>query len=272
VGFFSSIPTRNDTIIYDERIHTSIKDGTKLGLSNKLTFKHNDSNDLENKIIKSQGDVYVAVESVYSMDGDLAPLEDYIQLVKKYGIYLIVDEAHAVGLYGEKGEGRCVEKNVENLIFARIITFGKALGCHGACVVGSKNLKMFLMNHARSFIYSTALPPLVLKGVGLAYQKLENDPGLVGNYHNKLNEFKKFAEKYSLQNINESPIQGIYLKNSDKVEKLAEKIRSKGYFVRSMRPPTVPEGTERIRLIIHIFNTEKEIEGLLESIDSITSH
>ena len=144
VGLLSSTPTRHDTVLYDERSHASIKDGVRLSQAKySWPFLHNNLDDLENKIKKAAGDCYVVVESVYSMHGDFAPLIDIADLCKKYGAYLIVDEAHSTGIFGPRGEGQVTELGLEQSVFARIFTFGKALGAHGAAIVGSEKLKTY---------------------------------------------------------------------------------------------------------------------------------
>ncbi len=158
IGVFSSIPQKQDTLILDEYIHASIIDGARLSGAKKEKFKHNDLENLEEILQKSTGNTFVGIESLYSMDGDFAPLTEMALLCQQYGAYLIVDEAHSTGIYGPDGKGRVAELGLEPLCFARIYTFGKALGTHGAMVVGSPLLKKYLINFARTFIYTTALP------------------------------------------------------------------------------------------------------------------
>ncbi|MGB1248241.1 MAG: aminotransferase class I/II-fold pyridoxal phosphate-dependent enzyme, partial [Chitinophagales bacterium] len=136
LGLFSALPYRGDTIIYDELIHASIRDGIGLSRANSFSFRHNDLSSLEKKLSLAKGNKYVAVESIYSMDGDVAPLLEVSSICKKYNAALIVDEAHSNGIFGEKGEGLVSELGLENDIFARVMTFGKAIGCHGAAILG----------------------------------------------------------------------------------------------------------------------------------------
>jgi 8-amino-7-oxononanoate synthase len=164
VGLFSSVPQRNDLILYDELCHASIRDGIKMSHAKSFKFYHNDTEDLE-KLIKKQLEnqnskpetIYVVTESVFSMDGDTPNLEQMISLSEKYGTYLIVDEAHALGIFGNQGEGVIQSLKLHDKVFARIITFGKGLGCHGAAVLGNESLKSYLVNFARSFVYTTGL-------------------------------------------------------------------------------------------------------------------
>src|SRR5436190_3874515 len=155
VGLLSSVPQRGDTILYDYLSHASIRDGIRLSFAQSFSFQHNDLNDLEERLKKATGNIFVVTESVFSMDGDLCPLKDLVTLCEKYNANLIIDEAHATGVIGKKGEGFVQTLNLESKVFARIHTFGKAIGVHGAIVLGSTSLRDYLINFARSFLYST---------------------------------------------------------------------------------------------------------------------
>jgi 8-amino-7-oxononanoate synthase len=154
LALFSCLPQKGDTIIIDELIHSSVIDGCRLSFANRVKFKHNNLQSLEEKIKKARGNCYVAVESVYSMDGDLAPLIEIAALCKTYGALLIVDEAHAFGVFGK---GLVHLAGLTRDVFAVVITFGKALGAHGAAILGSQLLRSYLVNFARPFIYSNAI-------------------------------------------------------------------------------------------------------------------
>ena len=172
VGLFSSLPYRGDTIIYDELIHASIRDGMQLSKAKSFSFLHNDLASLEKKLSLATGRIYVVVESIYSMDGDTAPLKSIAELCSQYDAALIVDEAHSNGIYGKDGAGLVVELGLEKTVFARVITFGKAFGCHGAAVLGSQDLIAFLINFSRSFIYTTAPAPHQVLSLKIAYDNL----------------------------------------------------------------------------------------------------
>ena len=172
LGLFSCIAKKEDTLICDELIHASIIDGCRLSYANRFRFAHNDVEDLEDKLRRSKGNIFVAVESVYSMDGDMAPLKEIAAVCKKYNASLIVDEAHATGLFGDQGRGLVSQHGLEQEVFARVHTFGKALGCHGAVILGSETLRNYLVNFARSFIFTTALPVHSLIAVKCAYEML----------------------------------------------------------------------------------------------------
>jgi len=256
LGLFSSLPQRGDTIITDELIHASIIDGARLSYANRYTFKHNDLKSLENKLKQAKGNCYVVIESVYSMDGDTPSIAAIADLTRKYNAHLIVDEAHAVGLYGL---GLITDK-LQNLVFARIVTFGKALGCHGAIVLGSK----FLINYARSFIYTTAAPFHQSASVKMAYQLLQGSAIEVQQLKSNIILLKqgiKHSVNYPLIN-SDSAIQCLVLKSNGKAKEIASLLQDAGLDVRAILSPTVPQGSERIRICLHSFNTETEI-GLL---------
>ena len=266
VGLFSCIAAKGDTYISDEFIHASIIDGMRLSYANRLRFKHNDLADLEKKLQLATGKKMVVVESIYSMDGDEAPLIEMAERCKKYGALLIVDEAHATGLYGDKGNGLVCQYGLENEVYACIHTFGKAIGLHGAAITGSKVLRNFLINQARSFIYTTALPPHNYLQIQLAYQLLPS--GKRTALHGLVDYFRQaIAVNKDIAFINShSPIQGIMVGDNFATKSLANHLIEKGFFVRPILSPTVPVGKERIRICIHSFNTKEQIDGLVHSI------
>ena len=265
IGLFSSIPQRGDTIIYDELIHASIRDGIRLSWADSFSFKHNDIKDLQTKIKKAKGKIFVAVESVYSMDGDIAPLVQIAGVCENNVACLIVDEAHSTGIYGNKGEGLVVQLGISDKVYARVHTFGKALGVHGAIVLGSDILRTFLINFARSFIYTTAIPPSSIASIKASYSLLEyNQDGqahlqeLIAYF---IEQSKKIKGSYFLSE--NTPIQSLILPGNGLVKEIATNIRLKGYDVRAIMSPTVPKGKERIRICIHSFNTKNQIDELV---------
>ena len=152
VGFFSTIPQRGDTILYDELCHASIRDGIRLSLAKGHSFTHNDLSALRSRLELANGIIFVAVESVYSMDGDIVPLEKVLRLCKEFQAQLVVDEAHSTGIYGNKGEGLAVSLNFQDKIFARLHTFGKAMGVHGAVWISSSISRDYLINYIKNLL------------------------------------------------------------------------------------------------------------------------
>ncbi|MES2287943.1 MAG: 8-amino-7-oxononanoate synthase [Bacteroidota bacterium] len=270
LGLFSALGQKGDTIIYDELIHASVHDGIKLSSASAYMFRHNDITHLEERLKIPGGVVYVVVESIYSMDGDTAPLKEIVDLCKKYNANLIVDEAHATGVTTNNGKGLVQQLSLEQDVFARVHTFGKALGCHGAIILGSDLLRNFLINFSRSFIYTTALPVKSLVAVNQAYQLLQKSNDLIQQLHENINYFKGLlSENIKAQLIeSDSAIQCIVVSGNDKVKTLATSLQNSGYDVRPILSPTVPKGKERLRICIHVFNTIPQIKGLCDSINS----
>lgn len=272
MGILSSIPQKGDTILYDELAHACIKDGARLSMARRYSFKHNDLDSLQKRLRIAEGQVFVVVESVYSMDGDQAPLEGLVKLCREYGAALIVDEAHSTGIYGE-GSGLVCALGLEQQVFARIHTFGKAMGSHGACITGDKVLHDYLINFARTFIYTTALPPHSLLNLQAAVAYLQEHKHLPEVLQQRISFFNRLKKERLLELLPEgftpesnSPIQAIVLPGNERVIAVAEGLQQKGYDVRPIVSPTVPEGTERLRICLHTFNTEEEIKGLVDAL------
>ena len=275
IGFFSSVPQRADIVLYDEYIHASIRDGIQMGNAKSYKFKHNDLADLKAKcqaeLNRSPKDtnIYIVTESVFSMDGDAPDLRAFSDYCVQEGYYLVVDEAHAVGVFGRKGTGLVQELGLQEQIFARIITFGKALGCHGAAVLGSTALTGYLLNFARSFIYTTGLPPHTIATIFTAYTFLGISKGIAEQEALKENiaAFKGKLITLGLTNNfipSESSIQSCVISGNDKVKSISKKLSDNGFNVKAILSPTVAEGEERLRFCLHSFNTKEEIGFVLQ--------
>lgn len=262
-GILSCVPQKNDTIIYDQLSHASLRDGARLSLATTYSFLHNDMPDLEKKLLvaKDGSQKFVVTESVFSMDGDLAPLSDIAALCEKYNAALIVDEAHATGVIGEKGEGLVQKLNLQNKCFARIHTFGKACGAHGAIILGSEKLKKYLINFSRPFIYSTSLPPSAVAAIAASY-KIFPTMGKERSELEKLIEiFQGLDLKYQ-KLPSETPIQVVIIPGNEEVKKVADDLQQNNFDIRPILYPTVPKGGERLRIVLHSFNTKDEIEKM----------
>ena len=276
IGLFSSVPQRGDFIFYDELVHASIRDGIKMSNAKSYSFRHNDLEDLKNKISRletANSDVFVVTESVFSMDGDSPDLKSLSKFSSENNFFLIVDEAHATAVFGEKGEGLVQELGLEDAVFARIVTFGKGIGCHGAAILGSNQLKDYLINFCRSFIFTTALPPHAVATILSAYQNLANI-GLQNLQQLKTNiEF--FKSQLKLKNLescfiaSESAIHSCIIPGNTEVKLAAENLRKNGFSVKPILSPTVPKGKERLRFCLHSFNSEEEIQNVLSLLSKI---
>ncbi len=268
LGLLSSLPQRGDTIITDQLVHASIIDGVRLSRADRFSFFHNDLNALEEKLKLAKGVIYVVVESVYSMDGDQAPLREIAELTEKYSARLIVDEAHATGLFGDKGSGLVCEAGLEEMVFARVITFGKALGSHGAIILGKTQLREYLINFARSFIYTTAAPPYTHIAVQQAYRFLpEKDHArpLKKNIELFTREFRN--PDYLIPSS--SAIQSLLIEGNSRAKEIASYLTDKGFELKAILSPTVPPGQERLRICLHTYNSDTDILNLVKAIKEI---
>ena len=239
LAIFSSLPQRNDTILYDELSHASIKDGIRLSLGKKFSFRHNDLNDLESKLKKTTGSTYVAVESVYSMDGDECPLHDLIQLTSKYKAIVVLDEAHSTGTRGTNGSGIATSLASVKEIPVRLYTFGKGMGVHGACVAGSKSLIQYFVNFARPFIYTTAMTPHSITAIDCAFDYLRENMYLQSVLADNINIFLKGIGELPNRTASTSAIQTVIVPGSQKVREAAIRLQGLGLDVRPIVSPTV---------------------------------
>lgn len=271
LGFFSTVPQRGDIILYDEFSHASIRDGINLSNSKAYKFKHNDLDDLNEKLSRyaqNDKDIYVVTESVFSMDGDTPDLKKLSGLCQTHKAFLIVDEAHAVGVFGETGEGLIQQLNLQEQVFARIITFGKAMGCHGAVVLGSEQLKQYLVNFCRSFIYTTALSPHALATIQASYEQLsisDENAALKSN----IAYFKTLLLEYNLSEAfvpSESAIHCCIISGNNEVKNISIALENKGFDVKPILSPTVPEGEERLRFCLHSYNSKEDIANVLQTL------
>lgn len=265
LGLFSCVPQRGDVILYDEYSHASIRDGIQLSNAKAYKFQHNNLEDLDRLLDRSSeinGQIYVVTESVFSMDGDSPNLGAMLQRSNKYNAHLVVDEAHAVGVFGF---GLVQQLGLEAAVFARIVTFGKALGCHGAVVLASKQLIDYLINFSRPFIYTTGLSPHSLATIKIAYKQLAKT-GTIEKTHQNIKYFKTEINKLKIVNsfiLSKSAIQSCIIPGNQKVKSIANQIQNKGFDVKPILSPTVPKGEERLRFCLHSYNTPKQITEVL---------
>ncbi|POY40121.1 8-amino-7-oxononanoate synthase [Flavobacterium alvei] len=274
VGFFSSVPQKGDLILYDELCHASIRDGIIMSNAKSYKFKHNDFEDLERLLLKflptpntqHPAPIYIVTETVFSMDGDCPNMDELVAVSEKHGCYLVVDEAHALGVFGENGEGLVQMLDLQNKVFARIMTFGKGLGCHGAAIVGSQELCDYLVNFARSFIYTTGLSPHSVATILVAYQNLQSEKETIEKLRENIVHFNQEKNLLGLKPMfvrSKSAIQSAIIPGNENVKSIARQLQEKGFDVKAILSPTVPVGQERLRFCLHSFNSKEEISGVL---------
>ena len=271
LGFFSCVPQQDDLIFYDELIHASIRDGIAMGSAKAYAFKHNDFEDLKRicqekrQHFSENTEVYIATESVFSIDGDTPDLVTLADFCKQNKFRLIVDEAHAIGVFGKQGVGLVHSLGIDNAVFARLISFGKALSSHGAAILGDQKLIDYLVNFSRPFSYTTAIPPHSLMTIKAVYKELELTHA-INKLHKNINFFKEQLKENQLQKYfteSNSAIQCCIVSSSKKVKKIVRHLNENGFDPEPIFFPTVPRGHERIRFCVHAYNSEDEISKVL---------
>lgn len=273
LAIFSTLPQRDDLILYDSLIHASIHDGISLGRAKSISIRHSDVESFETEIKKwrnagGKGQPWIAVESIYSMDGDCAPLEEFFNLANQYDGFLVIDEAHATGVLGKNGRGLAASlPKQENVI--SLHTCGKALGASGAFICVNEIFYNYLINRARSFIYSTAPSPLVTVAVREALQILSTEP----SYTENLNRLYTFANKQLKKSLgirgSGTHILPIIIGENRRAVQISHRLQKEGFDVRAIRPPTVPEGTARLRISITLNIYENDIQNVFTLLSEI---
>lgn len=278
VGAFAALTDRHDHIFYDELVHASIRDGIRLAFAHAYRFAHNDLNHLEsllkqNLLPHTKGCALVVVESIYSMDGDAAPLTEIIALCKKYNATLYIDEAHSFGVLGERGAGLANSNTFADTI--RLYTYGKAGGRHGAALVCNEIFQATLVNYCRSLIYTTALPPKNVADLLAMYQLI---PQLEGERAHLKALSQYFQQQYQALGIpfqlvgGAAALYAIIIPTHQAVRQVALGLQAEGFDVRPILAPTVPEKAERLRICLHAYNTTAQIDSLLTMIQQFAQH
>jgi glycine C-acetyltransferase/8-amino-7-oxononanoate synthase len=263
-GVIPTLTGRGDVIFSDRLNHASIYDGCLLSGAKLKRFNHNDLDHLEMLLKKERGKsrALIVVESVYSMDGDMCPLQELVTLKERYGCLLMVDEAHATGLFGNNGGGLIEETGVAAGVDIAMGTFGKALGSYGAYIAASKDMVLYLLNQARSFVYSTALPPAVAAASLAALEIIRNKPELRRELQVKTHLFKSLLKKGGIDDdLGPTQIVPVLVGESHDAVKLATALLENNIFATAIRPPTVPEGTARIRFSITLHHADDDIQN-----------
>jgi len=257
LGFFSTVPQKDEVVFYDQAIHASIRDGLRLSAASNYAFAHNDLSDLELKLARySANNKFIVVEGVYSMDGDEAPIQEILSLAQRFDAQVIVDEAHSLGVLGDQGLGLSLAHAHHPNLLARILTFGKAVGAHGAAVVANREIKAYLVHACRTFIYTTAMPPESYTRIEHCLAYLQNNPTLRLDLKANIQHFANVF-KAPQQHIQTVPVSGIA-----QISALMQQAKSERIALKGVWSPTVAEGQERLRISLHNFNTEQEINML----------
>ncbi|MFD1769008.1 aminotransferase class I/II-fold pyridoxal phosphate-dependent enzyme [Sphingobacterium suaedae] len=257
LALFSCIVGWHDTIIVDECIHRSVHDGCGLSRAKKWKFRHNDLDHLESLLKKASGNIIVAVESLYSMEGDLAPLIDLVTLTEQYDAHLIVDEAHAVGVFDY---GLVAYHGLQSKVFATLVAFGKAMGIRGGALLGSRLMKSYVVNYASTFVYTTGIPLFQALEIREAYRYLKECPERRTALQEAIARFRIYG--LSSTSAKCSPIQIVSITGTEHVRRVSSIAQQNGLAVYPIVAPTVREGSECLRICLHAFNKAEEIDLL----------
>lgn len=257
LALFSTLPTRHHTVIVDEKVHRSVHDACQLSNAGKLKFRHNDCGHLEQILERQTGPCYIAIESLYSMDGDVAPVKEIAGIAGRYNAGLIVDEAHAFGVFGY---GLVDRYQLQNQVVATVITYGKALGTHGAAVLTDNLIKSYLVNFASPFIYTTAAHDFLWVSIREGYEFLKSHQEIPGRLQHKIRIFQE--AQLASPSAEDSPVQAIIVPDNNRLKTLQQGLLKSGFLTYAVCSPAVKPGTERIRICLHSFNTDDDIRSL----------
>ncbi len=268
IGVLGALAGPGDAVLSDELNHASLIDGCRLSRARVAVYRHRDTGHLRALLDESRDARrrLIVTDSVFSMDGDLAPLAQIVELARQYRAAVVVDEAHGVGVIGPCGRGLAASLGLTQEIDVHIGTLSKALGAYGAYVAGSSILIDYLVNRARSFIYSTGLPPAVAAAADAALGVLESEPWMVERLHDNARYLRTGLERLGFRiGETESPILPVMIGESDAALRLAQSLLSRGVYVIAIRPPTVPSGTARLRVTPTAAHSRRELDEALSA-------
>jgi len=273
IGIIPALASRGNLIFSDKLNHASIVDACILSRARLIRYPHKDMDALE-KLLKKNSPLtthhlpLIITDGIFSMDGDIAPLKELSELADKYNCMLMIDDAHATGVLGESGKGTMEYFGIDNPNIIQMGTLGKALGCFGAYIVGSRKLIDYLINKARSFIYTTSLPSSVCAASIAAIDIIEDEPQLRQNLWDRIKFFRSSLVNAGFDIMNsETQIIPILIGKADKTVKISNNLLDKGVFVQAIRPPTVPEGTSRLRITLMATHSWDDLKYAIKTIE-----
>lgn len=269
VGLLSGLCDKGDIVLADRLSHASLLDGLVLSGARWHRFRHNDMGHLET-LLKRHGAQWVITESVFSMDGDLAPLNDLVTLAKRHGARILVDEAHATGIFGNDGAGRVSELGLSDQVDLVMGTFSKALGSFGAYVACDAMLRDLLINLSRSFIYSTSLPPAVIAANQAALEVVHDEPQRRTRLLQLAADLRAALQQRHCEVVGESQIVPWVLGEDEAVVRVSGQLEERGLCVPAIRPPTVSPGQARLRISLSAAHSGTDLRTLLDAIDEVT--
>lgn len=273
MGVIAALVGRGDTVFEDRLNHASLIDGGLLSRAQFKRFHHNDCDHLESQLKKAdeKGRKLVVVDGVFSMDGDLAPLPELSELCQKYNAHLMVDDAHGIGVFGKQGAGAAQHFGLDcDQLPILVGTFGKAFGTFGAFVAGSEVLIESLIQFARPYIYTTAMPPAIAAATLASLDRIKNDAQRRDHLHQRITQFKQACSDVGLSLMpSASAIQPLVLGDDAKVLAVANALKAQGILVGAIRPPTVPEGSGRLRMTLSASHSESDIQTLAQALSQV---
>jgi glycine C-acetyltransferase len=272
VGLVSAIINRGDKVFYDEFSHASFCDGLRLAKADAISFKHNDMKELETLLKQknnSFGDIFVGVEGVYSMDGDLAPLNDVTSLCKKNKSILILDDAHGTGVMGGTGHGTAEHFGVEKMVDITMGTFSKTFGVSGGFISASKPIINYLRYFARSHMFSASLPPVVIAAILAGLKVIRNEPEIIKYLHENVQYASKGLKKIGIKINPQSAILALRVPENMNIRDAAYHFHKLGIFVNSIEYPAVPLNQQRFRISLMATHTKDDIDRLLLAIEEV---
>ncbi len=267
VGIISALMGRGDVIFSDQLNHASIIDGCRLSGAEVVVYRHNDMADLEDKLRAYRGRKGLIVsDGVFSMDGDLLPLPQLVELAKRYGVHTMIDEAHATGVVGATGRGTEEYYHMEGSVDVLMGTLSKAVGSEGGFVCGSAELIQYLTNKARSFIFSTALSPVTMAAGLRGLQKIQEEPQRVAQLRDNMAFLRLELGRYGIPVQSDSAILPIIVGEEKRAMAAMEALKERGYYVSAIRYPTVARGSARLRVALMSSHTREELAGLAQAL------
>ncbi len=270
MGILPAITTPDDVIFTDELNHSSLIHAIRLSKAKKVIYRHKDLDHLEDCIkreIRGKKKGFIVTESIFSMDGDIAPLKEILLLKEKYGLYTIVDDAHGTGVFGQSGSGVEEELGIKGSADIHMATFGKALGSYGAAVLSEPYTIRLLVNRARSFMYTTALPPSVIAASIASLNFLKRNPKVIRELWANVDYVRERLSSLGFDlKDSRGPIVPIIVGSDKMALKLQRMLMSKGLFIQAIRPPTVPPNTSRLRFTVVRGYTKEELDYIVETL------
>lgn len=269
LGLLTTFLEPEDLVFSDALNHASLIDGIRMSKAERRIFPHTDLDALATQLRAAQcaGQKFLVTESLFGMDGDIAPLARYAELCRETNTNLIIDEAHAVGVFGERASGLIEQTGIDDQVFLSMNTAGKALGVAGAFVAGADWAIEYLVQRARTFMFSTAPPPAMAAAINMALDVIRDEPEHRENLRTNVRLIRELLQRAGLPiPYDETQIIPIVLGESSRAVAVAEQVRAAGFDARAVRPPTVPEGTARLRISVNATLTEPQLRGFVDAL------